>query len=47
VRINALMHLYSGLSNITAVQLQETAAKYLRPDWDWTLQVVPASAAKK
>ncbi len=46
-RINALMHLYSDISNITAAQLQETAAKYLRPDRDWTLQVVPAGEGKK
>jgi zinc protease len=26
---------------MTAAQLQETAAKYLRPERDWTMQVVP------
>jgi zinc protease len=46
-RINALMHLYSDISNMTAAELQETAAKYLRPDRDWTLQVVPAASAAK
>lgn len=40
-RITALMHLYSDISTMTAAQLQETAAKYLRPDRDWTMQVVP------
>jgi zinc protease len=46
-RITALMHLYSDISNMTAAQLQETAAKYLRPDRDWTLQVVPAASTAK
>ncbi|MFT6569366.1 MAG: zinc protease [Sphingomonas echinoides] len=26
---------------MTAADLQATAAKYLRPDRDWTMQVVP------
>ena len=46
-RIEALKHLYSDISQMTAAELQETAAKYLRPDRDWTLQVVPASVPKK
>jgi zinc protease len=40
-RIIALTHLYSDISSMTAAQLQETAAKYLRPERDWTMQVVP------
>ncbi len=40
-RIVALTHLYSDISTMTAAQLQETAAKYLRPERDWTMQVVP------
>ena len=40
-RIEALKHLYSDISQMTAADLQETAAQYLRPDRDWTLQVVP------
>jgi zinc protease len=40
-RIVALTHLYSDISSMTAAQLQETAAKYLRPERDWTMQVVP------
>lgn len=46
-RIEALMHLYSDISNMTAAELQDTAAKYLRPDRDWTLQVVPAASTAK
>jgi zinc protease len=40
-RIAALTHLYSDISTMTAADLQATAAKYLRPDRDWTMQVVP------
>ena len=46
-RIEALKRLYSDISNMTAAELQETAAKYLRPDRDWTLQVVPAASQPK
>jgi zinc protease len=46
-RIDALKRLYSDITNMTAAELQETAAKYLRPDRDWTLHVVPASQPKK
>ena len=46
-RLNALARLYSDISRMTAADLQATAAKYLRPDRDWTMQVVPASIAKK
>ena len=45
-RIDALKRLYSDISNMTAAGLQETAGKYLRPDRDWTMQVIP-SAPKK
>ncbi len=40
-RIEALKHLYSDISQMTAADLRETAARYLRPDRDWTLQVIP------
>ena len=45
-RIDALKHLYSDISQTTAAALQETAGKYLRPDRDWTMEVIP-SAPKK
>ena len=40
-RIEAFRHLYSSIATMTAAELQETARKYLRPDKDWTLEVVP------
>ena len=35
---------YSG---VTAADLQAVAAKYLRPDKDWTMEVVPKAIAAK
>ena len=34
-------------SSVTPEQLQAVAAKYLRPDKDWTMEVVPKSVAQK
>jgi zinc protease len=33
--------------NVTAADLQAVAAKYLRPDKDWTMEVVPKAVAAK
>jgi zinc protease len=33
--------------NVTAADLQAVAAKYLRPDRDWTMEVVPKAVAAK
>jgi zinc protease len=33
--------------NVTAADLQAVAAKYLRPDKDWTMEVVPKAVAVK
>ncbi len=40
-RFTALSTLSTDLAAITPETLQQTAAKYLRPDSDWTLAVVP------
>ena len=40
-RFDALRRLLSDLTAMTAADLQATAARYLRPDKDWTMQVVP------
>jgi len=32
---------------VTAADLQAVAAKYLRPDKDWTMEVVPKAVAAK
>jgi zinc protease len=42
-RIEAFRRVLSDISTLTAAQLQETARKYLRPDTDWTMEVVPKS----
>ncbi|MEG3151121.1 insulinase family protein [Sphingomonas sp. ZT3P38] len=44
-RIDAFRRVLSDISGLTAAELQETARKYLRPDADWTLEVVPKSVA--
>ena len=44
-RIDAYRRLYSSITTMTAAQLQEAARKYLRPDTDWTLEVLPKSVA--
>ncbi len=46
-RIAATQALGSDFSSITPEQLQQVAAKYLRPDRDWTMEVVPKSVAAK
>ncbi|MDO7843332.1 M16 family metallopeptidase [Sphingomonas immobilis] len=46
-RIDALAGLYGTLTRMTAADVQATAARYLRPDKDWTLQVVPKAAPAK
>ena len=40
-RTEATRHLAEDFVSITPAQLQAVAAKYLRPDKDWTLAVVP------
>ena len=46
-RIAATQALGSDFASITPAQLQQVAAKYLRPDRDWTMEVVPKSVAAK
>ncbi len=43
-RIEASRSLVSDMTGITPETLQATAAKYLRPEKDWTMAVVPKSA---
>ncbi|MEN2785274.1 M16 family metallopeptidase [Sphingomonas qilianensis] len=40
-RIDAVRNMFRGIGGMTAVKLQAIAAKYLRPDADWTMAVVP------
>ncbi|MBS0283770.1 MAG: hypothetical protein JSS15_05055, partial [Proteobacteria bacterium] len=40
-RLEALHTMVDDLAGITPENLQATAAKYLRPDKDWTLAVLP------
>ena len=44
-RIAAFRSVLSDISTMTSAQLQETARKYLRPDTDWTMEVIPKSTA--
>ena len=46
-RLEAVRQLSRDLSTITPLDLQGVAAKYLRPDKDWTLAVVPTAYAAK
>lgn len=46
-RIDAVKAIGKDFSSITPEQLQTVAAKYLRPDRDWTMEVVPKSVAAK
>jgi zinc protease len=46
-RIDATRGLASDFTSITPAELQAVAAKYLRPDKDWTMEVVPKSVAAK
>lgn len=43
--LTALMNLGRDISSINAAQLQQVAAKYLRADTDWSMQVLPARVA--
>lgn len=45
-RFDALRHLLTDLTTMTAADLQATAAKYLRSDRDWTMEVVPSEPRK-
>jgi zinc protease len=45
-RLNGAKTLVSDYMSITPQILQATAAKYLRPDRDWTLTVLPKTPAK-
>ena len=44
-RIDATKRIAEDLVATTPAELQAIAAKYLRPDRDWTMAVVPAAAA--
>lgn len=44
-RIEASQSLVSDMTGITPATLQAVAAKYLRPDKDWTMAVVPEKGA--
>lgn len=46
-RIEASQSLVGDVTQITPASLQATAAKYLRPDKDWTMAVVPKGAGAK
>ena len=45
-RLNGARTLVSDYMGITPQTLQATAAKYLRPEKDWTLKVLPKTPAK-
>jgi len=45
--IEATKGVYQDVATTTAAQLQATAARYLKPENDWTMQVVPKAAAGK
>ena len=44
-RLDAFSRVLADVASVTAAQLQEIARKYLRPDRDWTMEVIPKSAA--
>jgi zinc protease len=46
-RVDAARSIIVDYNGITAAELQAVAAKYLRPDKDWTMEVVPKSVAAK
>ena len=46
-RLEAVRQLSRDLSTITPIDLQGVAAKYLRPDADWTMAVVPKAYAAR
>lgn len=39
--IEATKRVYQDVASVTATELQATAARYLRPENDWTMEVVP------
>lgn len=45
--IEATKGVYQDVATTTAAQLQATAARYLKPENDWTMEVVPKAAAAK
>ncbi|MBN8814080.1 MAG: insulinase family protein [Sphingomonas sp.] len=45
--IDAARSIIVDYNGITATELQAVAAKYLRPDKDWTMEVLPKSVAAK
>jgi zinc protease len=46
-RITALRSLFIDLARVTSADIQATARKYLRPDKDWTMAVVPKALGDK
>ncbi|WP_174280316.1 M16 family metallopeptidase, partial [Sphingomonas bacterium] len=46
-RAAATANLGTDFGSITPAQLQQVAAKYLRPDRDWTMEVLPKGVAAK
>ncbi|MGY4396965.1 zinc protease [Sphingomonas sp. UYAg733] len=46
-RITALRSLFIDLARVTSADIQATAQKYLRPDKDWTMAVVPKALGDK
>jgi len=46
-RIDAARSIIVDYNSITAAELQAVAAKYLRPDKDWTMEVVPKAVAAR
>ncbi|WP_082006322.1 M16 family metallopeptidase [Sphingomonas sp. ERG5] len=46
-RIAALRGLFRDLARVTSADVQATAQKYLQPDKDWTMAVVPKALADK
>jgi zinc protease len=43
-RVEATQSLVTDMTSITPQVLQATAAKYLRPEKDWTMAVLPKAA---
>ena len=46
-RVDAARAILDDYKTVTAADVQAMAAKYLRPDKDWTMEVVPKSVAAK
>lgn len=46
-RVASARAILSDYQGITAAELQAVAAKYLRPDKDWTMEVLPRTVAAK